>query len=45
MADFEVEIYFRDLKEEVQKELLAAAEIADPSEANWDMFPIAVVVV
>ena len=41
----EVEIYFSDLTEEKQKELLEAAGISDPKEANWDMdiVPIAVV--
>ena len=37
------EIYFNDLNEENQKALLNAAGITDPAEANWDVFPIAVV--
>lgn len=36
-----MEIYFSDLKEEVQKRLLKAAGIKDPKETNWDYFPIA----
>lgn len=41
----EVEIYFSDLTAEKQKELLEAAGISDPKEANWDMdiVPIAIV--
>ena len=41
----EVEIYFNDLTKEKQKELLEAAGISDPKEANWDMniIPIAIV--
>lgn len=35
-----IEIYFDDLKEEVQKQVLEQAGIKDPSEANWDVFPI-----
>ena len=37
------EIYFKDLTQEAQKELLKYAEIADPSEANWDVFPVATI--
>lgn len=35
-----VEIYFRDLIEEAQKELLDANKISSPEEANWDVFPL-----
>lgn len=34
------EVYFSNLDEETQKELLAFEGIADPKEANWDVFPI-----
>ena len=37
------EIYFSDLILEVQSELLTAAGITKPEEANWDLFPIAVI--
>lgn len=36
------EIYFDDLKEETQKELLKAMKIKDLSEANWDTYPIVI---
>ena len=36
----EFEIYFNDLKEETQQQLLEAMGIKDPAEANWDVFPI-----
>jgi len=36
----EIEIYFKDLTEDVQKEIMDAAGISDPREANWDVFPI-----
>ena len=32
-----VEIYFNDLKEEKQKELLEIVGADDPKEMNWDM--------
>ena len=35
-----IEIYFDDLKEEVQKQILEQAGIKDPAEANWDVLPI-----
>lgn len=35
------EIYFSDLKEEAQKELLKAIGVTDPKQMNWDVFPIA----
>ncbi|MEM3844761.1 MAG: hypothetical protein QXU98_03560 [Candidatus Parvarchaeota archaeon] len=36
----EIEIFFKDLTERKQKELLKAYKIKDPSEMNWDVFPI-----
>ena len=33
-------IYFDDLNEEKQQELLETAGIKDPIEANWDVLPI-----
>ena len=36
----EYEIYFSDLNEETQKELLELMKIKDPKEMNWDVFPI-----
>ncbi len=35
-----VEIYFRDLSEEKQREVLDAAGVKSPKEANWDVFPL-----
>lgn len=34
-------IYFKDLKEEVQNELLAEFGIDNEKEMNWDVFPVA----
>ena len=36
-------IYFKDLKEDAQKELLEENGISDPKELNWDIIPIAVI--
>ena len=36
-----VEIYFDDLTPSAQKKVLKEAGIADPKEANWNIFPIA----
>ena len=38
-------IYFDDLKEEVQGELLEFAGVSDPGEMNWDVdtIPIAII--
>ena len=36
----EFEIYFNDLTEEAQKELLSFMGISGSSEMNWDVFPI-----
>ena len=38
-----VEIYFDDLTEEKQKELLEAVEAEKPEDMNWDTFPVACV--
>ena len=39
-----VEIYFSDLNEKAQKELLEAVGAADPGEMNWDgdILPLAI---
>lgn len=39
------EIYFNDLKEEAQQQLLKAAGIKDPADANWDVLPVATIYV
>lgn len=39
------EIYFDDLKEEVQQKLLKAAGIKDPADANWDVLPVTTIYV
>lgn len=39
----EIAIYFSDLSEEAQKELLKHFGITDPVERNWDENPIAVI--
>lgn len=36
----DIEIYFSDLNESKQRELLEAAGIDSPEEANWDNFPL-----
>jgi len=38
-----IEIYFNDLKEEVQKELLEIYGIKGPEELNADVMPLAVI--
>ena len=40
----EFELYFRDLTTEAQVRLLTAAGLKSASEANWDAFPIATVI-
>lgn len=35
------EIYFEDLKPEVQKELLKFCKLKNQYEMNWDVFPLA----
>ena len=37
-----IEIYFKDLKEEKQKELLKGLRIEKPEDANLDVFPISI---
>ena len=34
------ELYFKDLTEQAQAELLKTIGIEDASELNWDIFPI-----
>ena len=41
----EVEIFFRDLTEGKQQEMLEAAGISDCKEMNWDVFPLTTIVV
>ena len=36
-----MELYFQDLTVAAQKELLKTSGITDPTQANWDTFPIA----
>lgn len=36
----EFELYFTDLTEEAQQELLEKAGVKSPEEMNWDVFPI-----
>ena len=36
------EIYFSDLKEDIQKKLLDAVHAKTPADMNWDIYPIAV---
>lgn len=38
-----VDIYFRDLKPEAQKNILDAFGIKSETEANWDVFPMTLV--
>lgn len=35
-----IDIYFRDLKGDVQQEVLEAAGVKTPEEMNWDVFPL-----
>jgi hypothetical protein len=44
MEENTIEIYFRDLTPTKQKEVLKAAGISNPEEANWDAFPIAEII-
>ena len=39
----QIEIYFEDLNEEAQKQFLDAMNIDRPEDANYDIYPIAVV--
>lgn len=34
------ELYFTDLTEEAQKEILEKAGVESPEDMNWDSFPI-----
>ncbi|MBN2286048.1 MAG: hypothetical protein JXI43_06345 [Tissierellales bacterium] len=38
-----IEIYFDDLSETKQKELLEAVGVESPDEMNWDTFPVSCV--
>lgn len=38
--EIEFEIYFNDLKEEVQKELLKTVSAGFPEDMNWDTLPV-----
>ncbi len=38
--DKEFELYFTDLTEKAQQELLKKAGVKSPEEMNWDVFPI-----
>lgn len=38
-----IEIYFDDLCQERQKELLEAVGVESPEDMNWDTFPVAFV--
>lgn len=38
----EMEIYFRDLNEVAQKEILEFYGMEDASEGGWDNFPLAI---
>lgn len=40
----EFELFFTDLTENAQKELLKKAGLKDETEANWDVFPITTIV-
>ncbi len=35
-----IDIYFHDLKEDVQQDVLEAAGVKTPEEMNWDVFPL-----
>ena len=39
----EVEIFFRDLSIEAQKEILKAFKIKDAKEMNWDIMPLSII--
>ena len=39
----EFKIYFNDLNAQAQKDLLLFFNIKDPSEMNWDIYPVSVV--
>ena len=35
-----IDIYFNDLKKDVQQEVLEAAGVNAPKDMNWDVFPL-----
>lgn len=37
-----IEIYFDDLKADVQQEILERVGVQDPADMNWDVWPICV---
>ena len=37
------EIYFNDLKPEVQQNMLDTFKLKNEKEANWDVFPLALI--
>lgn len=40
----EFELFFSDLTEDAQKNLLEKAGLKDETQANWDVFPITTIV-
>lgn len=38
-----MEIYFTDLTEDAQQELLELAGVSSPKEMNWDVLPVTVI--
>ena len=38
-----IEIFFDDLKEDKQKEILEAFGVEKPEDMNWDVFPLAII--
>jgi len=41
--DEEFELYFSDLTEEAQQEILKKAGVEKPEDMNWDIYPITVI--
>jgi len=41
--DKTIDIFFDDLKEEKQQEVLKAFEIEKPEDMNWDVIPLTIV--
>lgn len=39
----EFKLYFEDLTREAQERLLEAVDAENPTEMNWDIFPIAII--
>jgi len=38
-----IDVFFADLSEEKQKEILEAFKIEKPEDMNWDVFPLAII--